>query len=442
MTKALEEIAQQLITPQVTQRKTKPVPKVQLIYAFNGTGKTRLSSEVKNIFNSSSTDSEIEDESNQLRDKFLYYNAFTEDLFYWDNDLQANGYPEPKLKIQPNTFTGWLITLLKDLGEDGNIVKNFQRYTSDKVTPEFNEEYKYKQQDNSGDEIDIIVPELSEVTFKVAAKQPTEENESNDDKEAVVEGKYEIIKISKGEESNFVWSIFYTLLDQIVSTLNEPDNSNRITDKFDKLEYVFIDDPVSSLDDTHLIELAVDLAGLIKSSKSDLKFLITTHSPLFYNVLCNELGNKAYEKQADGKHKLSYNANKEFNKYRLVKKADGTFVLLEQPTDSPFSYHLFLLSELQDAIKNGKIRKYHFSFIRNILEKMATFLGYNYWPALLPKTTNDNPDPFANRILNLSSHSAHAGEEVADIEDKDKENLEELVKYLVKTYGFKEQEAQ
>lgn len=55
MSKTLAEIAQQLNTPQVTRKtvtketkqiapieveETRPVPKVQLIYAFNGTGKT------------------------------------------------------------------------------------------------------------------------------------------------------------------------------------------------------------------------------------------------------------------------------------------------------------------------------------------------------------------------------------------------------------------
>ena len=73
---------------------------------------------------------------------------------------------------------------------------------------------------------------------------------------------------------------------------------------------------------------------------------------------------------------------------------------------------------------------------------MATFLGYNHWPALLPKTAEGKPDPFANRILNLSSHSAHAGEEIADVEDKDKEKLENLVGYLIQTYGFRQQEEQ
>jgi wobble nucleotide-excising tRNase len=44
---------------------------------------------------------------------------------------------------------------------------------------------------------------------------------------------------------------------------------------------VFIDDPVSSLDENHLIELAVNLAGLIKTSQStDLKFIVASHSTL------------------------------------------------------------------------------------------------------------------------------------------------------------------
>ena len=407
-----------------------------LIYAFNGMGKTRLSREFKDLIVPPQNNGENDDEVELSRSKILYYNAFTEDLFYWDNDLEAG--LEPKLKIQPNTFTGWLITLLQELGEDGNIVTNFQRYTGSKFTPTFNEEYKHKTKDHTGEEVEVTIPAFSEVTFLVAANS----NVTASDDSATVQGQYERIKISKGEESNFVWSVIYTLLEQVISTLNEPDITNRITDKFDDLEYVFIDDPVSSLDDSHLIELAVDLAGLIKSIKSDLKFVVTTHSPLFYNVLCNELSNKAYEKQADGTYKLSYNANKEFKKYRLEKQADGYFELLEQPTDSPFSYHLFLLSELQKAIKSEQIRKYHFSFVRNILEKMATFLGYNHWPTLLPKTAEDKPNPFANRILNLSSHSAHAGEEIADVEDKDKEQLDELVGYLIETYGFSKQEAQ
>ncbi|WP_187487876.1 AAA family ATPase [Duffyella gerundensis] len=433
MSQTLTQIAQDLIDAN---------KKVQLIYAFNGTGKTRLSREFKNLVAPKNIDGEDISEIEPSRSKIIYYSAFTEDLFYWDNDLDADA--APKLKIQPNTFTVWLINLLQDLGEDGNIVTNFQRYTSSKATPTFNQEYECNSKDHDNNTVVVSIPAFSEVTFQVAKNIPILPEVLGDvteDDLASVQGQYENIKISKGEESNFVWSVVYTLLEQVVSTLNESDTTNRITDEFDKLEYIFIDDPVSSLDDSHLIELAVNLADLIKSSKSSLKFIITTHNPLFYNVLYNELGNKAYEKQANGEYILSYNANRAFKKYRLEKQADGLYQMVEQKTDSPFSYHLFLLSEIQKSITDGEIKKYHFSFIRNVLEKMATFLGYNYWPALLPKTADGKPDSFANRILNLSSHSAHAGEEIAVIEDEDKDKLEGLVNYLTQTYGFRKQEA-
>ncbi|QSZ38268.1 anticodon nuclease [Actinobacillus pleuropneumoniae] len=79
--------------------------KVQLIYAFNGTGKTRLSKIFKELIVPKNKNDDSESEL--ARHKILYYNAFTEDLFYWDNDLA--GDKEPKLKIQPNTFTDWVL---------------------------------------------------------------------------------------------------------------------------------------------------------------------------------------------------------------------------------------------------------------------------------------------------------------------------------------------
>ncbi|EHK2886884.1 AAA family ATPase [Vibrio parahaemolyticus] len=429
MGKELKDIAKDLIS------KNK---KVQLIYAFNGTGKTRLSRAFKEEIAPSKQDDGTDGDTGQSRERFLYYNAFTEDLFYWDNDLKEDS--NPKLKIQPNSFTGWLIDLLKELGEDGNIATNFQRYTGSKATPIFNEKYKAKI-----DEKEVTIPEFSEVTFQVAAKEPINYEPgtaATDGVENVVQGKYEVIKISKGEESNFVWSVMYSLLQQVISTLNEQDVTNRITDKFDALEYVFIDDPVSSLDDTHLIELAVDLADLIKRSYyfegRGLRFVITTHSPLFYNVLYNELNNDL-KNPVEGKSPAWLYKRDQSEKHRLVKNVDETFELLSS-NDHPFSYHLFLLSEIREAINKKQVRKYHFSFMRNILEKAATFLGYPRWEDLLIKTAEGSPDPFSNRILNLASHSAHAGEEITDIEEKDKENLEALVNHLFRTYGFKKQE--
>lgn len=431
MSKTLKEIARQLIGTN---------KKVQLIYAFNGSGKTRLSRVFKEeVVASNNNGMQNNGEAEPSRNKVLYYSAFTEDLFYWDNDLETDS--EPKLKIQPNTFTDWLITLLKELGEDRNIVSNFQRYTGSNANPIFNEEYKRKARDFNGKEVEITIPAFTEIVFQVASSVPDGDKSTADsasDEHHTAQGHYKAIKISRGEESNFIWSVFFTLLQQVVSTLDEPNVGDRVTEKFNNLEYVFIDDPVSSLDDSHLIALAVDLAGLIKrSSFSDgkgLKFVVTTHSPLFYNVLYNEFSNDLKRVNQEGNSSWVYKRGQS-EKYLLKKKADEGFDL-HSSNDHPFSYHLFLLAELRSAVRDEQIKKYHFNFLRNILEKTATFLGYPRWEDLLEKTADGVPDPFANRILNLSSHSAHAGEEVAEIEDSDKERLAQLVSFLSETYRF------
>ncbi|MCR2038599.1 hypothetical protein [Campylobacter helveticus] len=63
---------------------TTNVKNYYLLFAYNGTGKTRLSVEFKNLGKKRICGSE-----ETTRDT-LYYNAFTEDLFYWDNDLEED----------------------------------------------------------------------------------------------------------------------------------------------------------------------------------------------------------------------------------------------------------------------------------------------------------------------------------------------------------------
>lgn len=388
MSKTLTEIAQQLKDAN---------KKVQLIYAFNGSGKTRLSREFKRLIAPKTNGGEGDDEAEQpelSRNKILYYNAFTEDLFYWDNDLAGDA--EPRLKIQPNTFTDWV---LKDQGQDMNVIATFQRYTNDKLTPRFNEERK---DDQTGE---VIAKAFSEVTFSL--ERGDDEHSGN-------------LKISKGEESNFVWSIFYTLLEQVIGVLNVPELGDRETNEFDQLEYVFIDDPVSSLDENHLIELAVNLAGLMKSSESDLKFVITTHSPLFYNVLFNELNGKAC--------------------YMLERFEDGSFSLTEKQGDSnkSFSYHLYLKQTIEQAIAENKVEKYHFTLLRNLYEKTASFLGYPKWSEILP----DDKQLYLSRIINFTSHSTLSNETVAEPTPAEKATVKLLLDHLKNDYGFWQQEQQ
>ncbi len=390
MSKTLKEIAQQLSTPKTVQKtvsektkvveETKPVPKVQLIYAFNGTGKTRLSREFKEQI-SPKMDGQDAPLSDLAAKRILYYSAFTEDLFYWDNDLGLDA--EPKLIIQPNSFTKWV---LEEQGQDQSITTTFQNYTSEKLTPHFS-------------------PDFSHVSFSFA--RGNNQNEPN-------------IKISKGEESNFIWSVFNSLLEQLISELNIAEVASRSTDAFNNLEYVFIDDPVSSLDENHLIELAVNLASLIKSSQSPLKFIVTTHSPLFYNVLFNEVNNKVC--------------------YMLERFDDGTFALIEKHGDSnkSFSYHLHLKKTIEQAIADNKVERYHFTLLRNLYEKTASFLGYPKWADLLP----DDKQLYLTRIINFTSHTTLSNETVAEPTPAEKATVKLLLDHLKSNYGFWQQEEQ
>ncbi|WP_044480119.1 AAA family ATPase [Paenibacillus antibioticophila] len=396
MGKSITGIAQQLVDNN---------KKVQLIYAFNGTGKTRLSRELKSlVVPKVDGDAELE-ESEVIVKKILYYNAFTEDLFYWDNDIEYDA--KPKLLIRPNSFTKWIF---EEQGQDRNIISIFQHYTDEKLTPHFNEEYSIKDKNDN----DVTVGSFTEVTFSY--ERGHDEHSNN-------------IKISKGEESNFVWSVFYSLIKQVTEVLKEPEPTNRETDQFDQLEYVFIDDPVTSLDDNHLIELAVNLAELIKSSAlSELKFIITTHNPLFYNVLVNELSSS--DKSTGYKHR------KHFKCYRLDKKEDGTCELNDQNNESPFSYHLFLINEIDKAIETDQIYKYHFNFLRNILEKTSIFLGYSHWTELLIPVYGEK-DAYVKRMLDHNSHSKHSGEEIVELTNDDKNVLIHLTKQINEIYRFK-----
>lgn len=356
-------------------QKEQKASKTQLIYAFNGTGKTRLSQVFKEFIVSQQDKADKEDSSVLTRHKILYYNAFTEDLFVWDNDKYQQG--EHQLIIQSNSFTDWI---LKEQGQEQNVVRYFQAYTQHNLTPHFNEDF-------------------SAITFSLAA--------GNDQR-------IDNIKISKGEENNLIWSIFFTLISLVIAERNIAEKSERSTNEFDQLRYIFIDDPVSSLDENHLIQMAVDIAKLIKSNDSEIKFIITTHNPLFYNVLYNEL-------------KLP-------NGYILRRLADGYFELEDKKGDSnhSFSYHLYLKQLLQEAIKENKIEKYHFTLLRNLYEKTACFLGYPKWSELLP----DDKQVYLTRIINFTSHSTLSYEMVPEPSEPEKQIVAFLLNHLLENYNF------
>ena len=346
--------------------------KAQLIYAFNGTGKTRLSVEFKNLIEPRTDENDYSDKK-----KIIYYNAFTQDLFYWNNDA------EPKLKIQPNSFIKWIF---EEQGLDKEVINTFQLYAGKKLEPKFDAKF-------------------SEVSFSFIDDNASEDN----------------IKISKGEESIFIWSIFYVLIRQVINELNIAEPDNRSTHKFDDIKYIFIDDPVSSLDENNLIEMAVNLAELIRSSyfedNEGLKFIISTHNTLFYNILYNEF-----------QFKFGYMLNRDEEGYKLDEKKGDS--------NKYFSYHLFIKQVLEDAIKNNEIQRYHFVLLRNLYEKISNFLGYPNWTELLP----DDKKRYLARILTFTSHLTLAVEGVAEPKDDEKNTIKFLLNNLIDNFNFYKEE--
>lgn len=318
---------------------------VSILYAFNATGKTRLSTT-------------LTDEMNDC--KILCYNAFVEDLFTWDNDNFI-------FKINPSC---WLVEFIKEQGLENQIIENFTSIVNSKVEPSF--------------ELD-----KGEIIFNIAT------GDSDYDSG---------IKISKGEESVFIWSIFYTILETAIDTLNM-DKDDRFTGFFDDLEYIIIDDPVSSIDDSKIISIAMMLIEIIDRYKNNsnhkLKILISTHHALFYNVIYNQ-----------------YRKNGEYNfKPFILKKNNKVYELKKQKADSPFGYHLMVKEEIERSIQEQDIQKYHFNLFRSLLEKTANFLGYSNWADCIE---SDRKQEFI-RIINLYSHSRLSDIEYKELTYEDKE---------------------
>lgn len=365
---------------------------VALLYAFNSTGKTRLSVEFDVINNG-------EDKEESLI-KVLSYNAFLEDLFVWDNEnLILNFSPDD-----------WRIRFIQDQGLENKIVENFKLLTNSKIEPSFEIE-------TYGSEFGEFVlgksklggTKIGKVSFSIASGD--EKNEDN-------------VKVSKSEESLLIWSIFYSILETAIEELNTAEES-RSTNIFNHLKYVVIDDPVSSIDDERIISLAVKLYNVIKLYKGkEINFLITTHHALFFNVLFNSF------------KRLSKSVNeigKKYYYFYIFSKNDNIFILEDQHDDSPFAYHILVKKRLKEAIENDNLEKYHFNLLRTLLEKTANFLGYNHWSECISKEKNKED---IKRLINLYSHSKLSELESGSLKSADKELFIETFNTFIKDFKY------
>lgn len=339
----------------------RPMKDLVLLFAHNGSGKTRLSMEFKQLGKGFDANGNV-----TSRDT-LYFNAFTEDLFFWNNDLEND--TNRKLNINPDSafFDG-----LRELDLDVKIESFLNNY----VDLKFDIDY-----------------DASTVVFS---------------RSIIVDGSEQTvgnIKISRGEETLFIWCFFLAICQLVID--KDP--------AYSWVKYIYIDDPISSLDENNAIAVACDLCNLLTTEGNEIKTVISTHHSLFFNVLFNEFGRKLKNKR-----------------YFLHYKGVNGYAL-QDTNDTPFFHHIAVLSELKKVVESNKIYTYHFNSLRSILEKTATFFGYDRIDKCIEGLDDE---VLFERAIQLFSHGKYSIFDPVEMGDDNKELFKRIFNGFTEKYDF------
>lgn len=310
-------------------------PNIILIYAFNATGKTRLSVAYKNV-----TKNPV-----NAQHTGVYYNAFSEDLFVWDNDEDNNG-ANIRLRVLPSSLN---------------------RFHS----------FLYENPDAVMDKLSMYSPKFG---FKLNSyKNPEEGIESitffvNNDEDLS-------IKVSRGEERIFVWCFFLALL-EVDGWANTQD------------AHIFIDDPVSSLDEHNIYITAESIFQQIEQHYLKKRIIVTTHHIGLFSILSDRL--------TKGGKSERY---KKLTKLFILKKL-GDEYSLDTPKQGVFLFHLHLIQTLEEASRQ-QLYVHHVVMLRQALENIASFLGRGNIGYTLAQIGVANAENAANVINSLSHKDAY-----------------------------------
>jgi hypothetical protein len=332
-------------------------------------------------------------------------------LFTWDNDLENN--TEHRLLINRNS------SLIQGLA-GYNFSDKLRHYLQLLADIDFDFHYDEEHEE---------IP--SYVTFSKIQRSMFELNgEMNE-----IEEEIENIKISRGEERLFVWCFFRCILDQVVGG----------NDAYKDIEYIYIDDPMSSLDDNNVIAFAQQLYTVIRGQlKQELaqvkagrdsfrriKFVVSSHHALFFHVMLHGLN-------ADNKLGRFYlGRDKQLNEPVLKSMSDNT----------PFYYNVAIMSEIQRAIQQDKLYTFHFTVLRSVMEKIQEFFGHRDFRYILDDITYKGNKfevtefekgelvDLYSRILNVFSHQGPIFSP-REMNEDNKENLKTIFYHIKRKYRF------
>ena len=305
---------------------------VHLLYAFNSVGKTRLSVAYKNATR--------EEDGTHAG---IYYNAYSEDLFVWNNDIE-NREVNIRLTVLPSSLS---------------------RFHAD--LNELDIHAKLKPYRASFDFRFVMHPDaekgIESISFFPVDTQP---------------GDVPAMKISRGEERVFVWCFFLAMME----VEGWADMQTR---------HIFIDDPVSSLDDHNIFVTASTLYDLIEKHFDERKIIIATHHVGMFSVLFDWL----MKGEKSGRFKQRTKAS-------ILSGKHGE-VSLETHRSDVFLYHLRVLQVLEQARNENDVRAYHFALLRQLLESVSSFLGVGRIGYALESIGFDDAEEVA-RIVNALAH--------------------------------------
>ncbi len=333
------------------------------VYAFNSTGKTRLSVAYKDITKS----------ANGGNHAGVYYNAYSEDLFNWDND-EDNDNVNIKLDIKRSS-----LNRLYNLLTEERILKELSVY---------NPIYKFRFNAHSKPEIGI-----ESISFFLEGH----ENKS--------------IKISSGEVRIFIWCFFLALF-KIEGWADEHN------------AHFFIDDPVSSLDDNNIFLTADTIMRLVEDNfETDRKIILTTHHIGLFAVLHDRLNY--------GEKSGRYSKNSK----TFMLKRQGEELELKEFKNEVFLFHLHLFQVLDEARKT-QLYTYHFVLLRQLLENIVSFLGKSQIKFVLQEIKVDKPDETIN-MLNSLSHKKVFVPQFNEMSENETRYFNEIFQKLLAKYNFK-----
>jgi hypothetical protein len=336
-----------------------------LLFGFNGTGKTRLSVEYKNITK----------KNNGGNHAGVYYNAYSEDLFVWDNDLENSGTPI-KSNIIPSSLNQYHSSL-----DENKLREKLSSYK-----PKFDFKFTFFKDTSQG---------IESISFFPISEGETETT---------------AIKISRGEEQIFIWCLFLALFD--IQGWTGEQNS-----------HFFIDDPVSSLDDHNIFVTVSTLMDLIDEHYKQRRIIISTHHVGFFSIISDWL--------TKGEKATSYKSHVQMN---ILKKTASELLLVNCKKDI-FLYHLELIQLLQHAVNDKKLYAYHFAILRQVLENVSSFLGVGRISYALEQIGIEDTDKVTG-IINTLTHKNVFRYEAKEMVPDNEELFLDIFSKLQNKYNF------